>query len=892
MRRALRVSTMAHTADSHPLQTSKCRSFSFCILPSAFCLSKTPAISHLSPNFACLHFAKSLVWSPAFRRSLLSVPLPPRYHRQTPSQLAPIVERALSLPIQRLNISTIKRFGCGSAAPRPLRNSFLLSLGIWYLAFGHFSASFAAESGAVPKPFVPAAKPAEEKPFSEADWVDDRWTKTDIGQFLHFTVQTPRKTTPKAITIKVGENDEAAVCFDTDLLRYSAAWTGGFLKIPDVRYGLMAPCAPAGEIQFTTEPGPGWAKNDSFEDPRKQKFGPLPRDWAKYNGLYQSGRRVVLAYTVNGAPVLESPWFETIDGLPVFTRTIEIGPGRRDLALRVSDVAKGTATVSVNNSREIGLVEDATSVVGIAAIGLAGSEPFLMAVENQLEIHLAKTNTESRFKLYISKLSPGALPKFEKFAASLKTAKVTEPGLRNLTKGGPAHWPALTTTGHVDRADSPFAIDTITMPYENPWKALMFASGHDFFSNGDAAVATAHGDVWRVGGINENLRKLTWKRFATGLYQPLGLKIINDKVHVLERDQITILHDLNNDGEADYYENFNNDTISAGGSHSYSTCLETDSQGNFYFTKCSEGTPHGGTVMKVLRDGSGVEVVATGFRYPNGLGMGPGDIITAADQQGEWVPETRLNIVKPGEFYGYMPSHHRATAPTTYDPPLLWVPRALDNSAGGQVWVPPNTWGPLAGQMLHLSFGRCTMMLVLRDQSSTVPQGAVVSLPGRFASGVCRGRFNSKDGHLYLTGLSGWQTAAVRDGCFQRVRYQKPLPLPTAYAVTANNLSVTFSEPLNRELAEDTESYSAEQWNYLWSSKYGSADYSLADPEKEGRDPVKITTAKLQPDNKTVLLTVAGGLRPVMTFALTYNLETATGTPLQTTFYTTINRIP
>jgi hypothetical protein len=184
-------------------------------------------------------------------------------------------------------------------------------------------------------------------------------------------------------------------------------------------------------------------------------------------------------------------------------------------------------------------------------------------------------------------------------------------------------------------------------------------------------------------------------------------------------------------------------------------------------------------------------------------------------------------------------------------------------------------------------------MLILRDQSSTpAAQGAVVSLPGHFASGVCRGRFNPHDGHLYLTGLRGWQTAAVRDGCFQRVRYRKPPPVPTKYVISPNSMTITFSEPLSRELAEDTESYSAEQWNYLWSAKYGSPDFSPSDPKKQGRDPVKITAAKLQPDGKTVHLTIAGGLRPVMTFALTYNLETATGAPVQSTLYATINRVP
>jgi hypothetical protein len=273
------------------------------------------------------------------------------------------------------------------------------------------------------------------------------------------------------------------------------------------------------------------------------------------------------------------------------------------------------------------------------------------------------------------------------------------------------------------------------------------------------------------------------------------------------------------------------------------------------------------------------------------MGIGPGDLITVADQQGDWVPETRLDLIRPGGFYGFTPMHKRATAPTTYDPPLCWIPRAIDNSAGGQVWVPENTWGPLAGQMLHLSYGRCTMMLVLRDQTAPTAQGAVIPLPGRFASGVCRGRFNPTDGHLYLTGLRGWQTAAVRDGCFQRVRYQKKFIAPVSYAASSNTFTITFSEPLAREVAEDVESYSAEMWNYKWTANYGSPDFSASTPGMQGRDPVKIESARLQTDGRTVILNVPG-LREVMQFGLQYNLETANGEALQNAIYATINRLP
>jgi glucose/arabinose dehydrogenase len=88
----------------------------------------------------------------------------------------------------------------------------------------------------------------------------------------------------------------------------------------------------------------------------------------------------------------------------------------------------------------------------------------------------------------------------------------------------------------------------------------MRLTGVDFFADGKrAAVCTMDGDVWTVSGIDESLATLTWRRFASGLFQSLGLRIVDEKVYVLGRDQITRLHDLDGDGEADFYENFNND---------------------------------------------------------------------------------------------------------------------------------------------------------------------------------------------------------------------------------------------------------------------------------------------------------------------------------------------
>ena len=76
-------------------------------------------------------------------------------------------------------------------------------------------------------------------------------------------------------------------------------------------------------------------------------------------------------------------------------------------------------------------------------------------------------------------------------------------------------------------AQVPYAIDTLSLPYTNPWNALLFPGGHDFVSAKRIAICTMHGDVWICDISGPDLGKLSWKRFAAGLHQPLGLKVVD-----------------------------------------------------------------------------------------------------------------------------------------------------------------------------------------------------------------------------------------------------------------------------------------------------------------------------------------------------------------------------
>jgi hypothetical protein len=689
-----------------------------------------------------------------------------------------------------------------------------------------------------------------------------RWNHVELGPTFASTINN----IPKVLAIRVGDNGEAAVGLDEDLMRYTGGWTGGFVNISGGRDALLGNDGIDGKFVFETPRMPGWYADDAT-DPRtkddgKQLGGPLPHGWARYAGHYMHGNKVVIKYNIGKATVLEHPWAQTIDGKVIFTRTINVSGLTKPHKMIIAD---SKASVAISGKAKMGKGPNNSVVAEVAA----GTTSFVVLIAGS-----------------------DAQDALAKYAAT--RPKATD--LSAMTKGGPKRWKqTLTTQGKLGAGDGAYAVDTITPPFDNPYKAILHFGGHDFFSNGDAAICTMEGDVWLVKGIDKTLAKLTWQRIATGMYHPLGLKIVDDKVYVLCRDMIAKLHDLNGDGEIDFYECFNNDIRVGTHSHEFAVCLETDPDGNFYFVKGTNGgqTSHDSSGFRVSKDGKTLTRMVTGFRWPNGMGMSAKGVWTFSDQQGTWVPASRIDILEEGGFYGFLNSHHRKVKPTTYDGPLCWIPHKVDNSSAGQVWVESGgKWGPLEGQMLHLSYGKCLLFLVLQEKVGKHNQAGVVHIPvEKFASGAMRGRFNKQDGQLYVSGLKGWQTSGNKDGCFQRVRYTgKPTRLPIGLNVAKASVTVTFAEPLDPKTVEDLESWTAERWNYRWTRGYGSKEYSLKDPKKTGHDPVEITAAKLSADKKTVILTMTD-LKPVMQQSLKYDLKSADGAKVRGAIYHTIHEL-
>lgn len=723
----------------------------------------------------------------------------------------------------------------------------------------------------------------------------------DYGPALTYELASTRSSLILPISGNLG------LYYDLHTMRAPGAWTNGFTALDETHHTEYKGGKRGRIVGEKLGIGPlQWAYNGSFKDPRKGvgKQGPMPQEALQLQGHYLHGEQVILSYSVAGRKVLDMPEAAGINQQLAVAHTLWIGPGKEELMLLVGQRKSSRQSHLQKISgqpveKNAGSARKHLAVVGTdttAAAGLVGdAKGFRWNVGNKGRLVLKVPPSEkARVVKLFRAASPNQSVLIKNLSELVSSASVTNP--QQLTDGGPRRWrDTLTTTGELGTAKKAYVVDKLQVPLDNPWGSWMRLSGFDFFADGRAAVATLNGDIWTVSGIDKDLDTLRWRRYATGLYEPLGLKVIKGKVYVVGRDRITRLHDYNADGEADFYENFYAFDHVSNGYHAFTFGVDTDSKGNIYVVKSGRKTddPIPGAVLKIAPDGSSSEVIATGFRHPNGMTVGPNDQVFVSDNQGEWTPASKVSRIRKGGFYGYMGWEDNKVSRDTFQRPVFWLPQEADNSSGGQVWATDRQWGPLAGKMIHTSYGKGRAFYVLTQEVGEKLQGAVVPFSWQFPAGLMRARVHPKDGQVYFIGQRGWGTEAAKtDGLLARIRYtEQPAYLLTGAKVTATGLQLEFSSALDPSVATDPHRYKLTQWNYKWTKNYGSAHYRPDSSGKEGEQPVRVASAKLSKDGQTVRL-LLDEHRSVDQMKLVFNLKAADGTSIKQTIYWTIKTVP
>jgi mono/diheme cytochrome c family protein/glucose/arabinose dehydrogenase len=720
---------------------------------------------------------------------------------------------------------------------------------------------------------------------------------------------------------------KVAVSYDLHRMRTAGVWQDGHLDLSNTRFTAQrgeAPVRPAGtmiEGLQVWEWGHGGRFDREFA-PRR----PAPEDVVRFDGHFVHGEQAVMDYRIDGVRILEMPEVaETGGNRMVLRHRLHIGPGKRALDLCVA-AADGQDTRSgvlkTGGDAQSDIHPEAAADGAVAVMGSASGPITAAAVIGQtdglrwrvegarLVLHLPPSDSPRSIDVLRQAGDEAALAAFQAFVATAAPAG----DLLDVTRGGPnPHPQPLTLAGTLGDPVNGYALDTLPIPSENPYGAWLRTSALAFFDDGRCAVATYTGDIWIVSGIDEGLHHVTWQRFATGLYEPFGVLVIDGLVHVTCRDGIKRLHDLNHDGSADHYETFFADPDVSSFFHAFCFDLQRDDEGFLYYVKSGQYTDfeQPGAVLRIAPDGRSHEIFATGFRTPNGMGMLPGNLPLCSDNQGNWMPASKISLCRKGGFYGYVQTHgggkqwapdggridpRKVVPPEGFDPPILWLPQAADNSSGGQQWLDDRRFGPLAGtggRLFHSSFGKGWLYYLMLQDIDGLTQAACVTLPHQWEAGVQRLRVNPADGQLYGVGLSGWQgPSGGKDGCLQRLRWTgQAARLLDNVRTTHDGLELTFNFELDPAAAVDPANYQIEIWNYRWTPGYGSKFYSVKPGGNEGTDRLEVLGAVIGSGRRSVRLTIPG-LVPCDQLKAVLDLRDAAGEPFRQEFHQTIHRLP
>ncbi|WP_229253976.1 DUF6797 domain-containing protein [Dyadobacter sp. NIV53] len=719
-----------------------------------------------------------------------------------------------------------------------------------------------------------------------------------------------------ARTLALQLGNSAYACFDTDLLRWSVGWTGKFLpmvSMAQISYKDFfnknnKVTTISGIPKIATGSYAGWYANKPvFEDAeydlnrtKEITWAALPAEKGRWNGVYVLGNKAVLSYSVGTAQVLEIPGSSVFEGQPVFTRTFQIENASADLFLIAAEVR---GAITSEEKGRFAYIKQGAGKDSVTAIGIVGKGNFKaksgVAKNRFLTLQNPANAKSNEFTIAIWKGPSNKIAAFEKYC---RKNSVTFPDVK---KGGPLHWKeTVLTKGKLSPDTAAYVTDILTLPLHNPWKRNVRIADIAFFKDGRAAAVTFEGDVWMVDGIDGKLENIKWKRFASGLHEPMSLDVVNDTVYVFGREGIVRLHDLNNDGEADFYENFSNVMLQSSESREWAADMVYAPDKSFYIAKGGAqsngpgvtpqvakgfraGSKQNGTILKISPDGRQCEVIATGLRGPY-LGIHPETgALTASDQQGNFVPSTPIYLIKKGDYYGVSPTVHRDDNPEIA-PPLTWIPHSEDRSSISQAWITGNKMGPLNGNLIHFSFAHPGLFRVLIDSTADIIQGGVSFIAANYPAPTSKGTINPSDGQLYITGFNLWGSSSTGISALLRLRYTgQPSYMPSHFNAAKDGIVLGFDAELDNITATDPANFTVKRWNYERTEAYGSGHFKL--DGTKGEETLPVLASYLSGDRKKIFLLVPD-MKEVMQMEVSYDLVAKDGHKIKDRFWFTINK--
>jgi mono/diheme cytochrome c family protein len=710
--------------------------------------------------------------------------------------------------------------------------------------------------------------------------------------------------TPRGLVLNLGQNCWA--CFDVDLLRVAAVWRGDALTPESMSQGsyhtagLKAPEGqgklpePNGEVWLANGIYPGWQIGSSVSledpreptpDPREVGRGPLPPGTGRFRAMRLVADGVRLEYDAGGSLVRESVRAVPGNPDPMIERRIRCEPS-----------AKPRWLLAGYLKPELGIAVRLNEALPGAHVNLESRDDGLKVV------HVSASEHPIEFALLIGRLEDidairgGRGNETHPEVRGPKSEVRTSQSLLTSASTNLARWPqVLTTRGHSSSPAEAYVVENIGLPLNNPWRRNVRLADLAFFNDGRAAAVTFDGDVWLIDGLRDNLGAVRWRRFASGLHEPLSLVAREGEIVVFDRNGLWRLRDTDGNGEADVQELVSNAFTQTAETREFTTGMRLAPDGSFILSKGGQQSStigrHNGTVLRVPADGSPAEVLGYGLRMPF-IGVHPRTgLITASDQQGHYVPATPLHLIGGEQFYGFISLLlPKEQYPAPIAEPLTWIPHPVNPSGASQVWLTGARMGPLNDALIHLGYYRPEIFVVRMNDRGARAHAAVMSLTRDLAFPPLNGAVNPVDGQLYVIGFQIWGTEARQISGLARVRYTgQPFTMPREIVPMKQGVFLRFDVALDSATATNLANFSAERWNYRRTPAYGSPHFKL--DGSKGQEAMTPSSAYISADGRSVFVGLPD-MRPVMQMRLGWTLGARDGAPASHNAYFTVTELP
>jgi hypothetical protein len=123
------------------------------------------------------------------------------------------------------------------------------------------------------------------------------------------------------------------------------------------------------------------------------------------------------------------------------------------------------------------------------------------------------------------------------------------------------------------------------------------------------------------------------------------------------------------------------------------------------------------------------------------------------------------------------------------------------------------------------------------------------------------------------------------------VRYTgQAVSWPTEFHARKTGVEIVYSSPLAADTAKDVGNWAVDQWNYIYSSNYGSPEVSTTDPRVKTHEPVEVTGVTLSDDGRKVFLQIPK-IKPVMQMRIRTKATAADGSAAGRDLFITLHKL-